>query len=70
MLMQTALAAITNHALLRHRSSEITRHAPTPRPDSRTLTVMALYAGWVRLLQGKTKTRAATPRASLRPSAV
>jgi len=68
MLIYTALAATTDHALLRNRPSEITRRAPARRTGS--FTLMALYAGWVRLTHGKTKTRAATPRASMLPSAV
>lgn len=68
MLMYTALAAITDHALLRNRPTETIRRAATARTGS--LSLMSLYAGWVRLMQGKTETRAATPRASMFPSAV
>jgi len=70
MLMHTALAAITDRALLRNGSSQIIRQAPALQTGSRPLSLMSLYAGWVRLMQGKTKTRAANPRASMLPSAV
>ncbi len=70
MLMHTALAAITDRALLRNGSPQILRRAPTPRTDPGSFSLMALYARWVRLSQGKTKTRAANPRASMLPSTV
>jgi len=70
MLMHTALAAITDRALLRNRPSQIIQKASAPRTGPSPISLMTLYAGWVRLMQGKTKTRAATPRASMLPSAV
>lgn len=68
MLMQTALATLTKSAISRDRSPEIIRRAAAPRTGS--FSLMTLYAGWVRLTQGKAKARAATPRASMLPSAV